>query len=164
MVPSWAATDGQGAVEAPADQEQRFRSFRTSLGKFVANGSAAHLRSAVKEYARTATGGGSVAIDEDAVAHLVRRLQREAQRARQVGQRIVALHGLRRQRVKRLQQLRFGQAAGDGDDEEPIDREPLAERLATQGCQTSPGGAPGSARAAGRSPFAGLRGLIRDKN
>lgn len=58
LVPPWADKDGQGPGPAPAPQ--RFRGFRTSLGKFVSGGNAADLRSALGSYARTATGGRAV--------------------------------------------------------------------------------------------------------
>lgn len=58
LVPAWADTDGQGPGPDPAPQ--RFRGFRTSLGKFVAGGSQDDLRSALGRYAKTATGGRAV--------------------------------------------------------------------------------------------------------
>ena len=59
LVPPWADTDGKGPGPAPAPG--RFRSFRTSLGKFVSNGDARELERALGHYARTATGGRTVA-------------------------------------------------------------------------------------------------------
>lgn len=58
LVPPWADTDGQG--EGPDSEPQRFRGFRTSLGKFVSGGDSDDLRSALGHYAKTATGGRAV--------------------------------------------------------------------------------------------------------
>lgn len=55
LVPPWADKDGQGP--GPVPDEARFRTFRTSLGRFVSNGDSANLRSALRNYAQTATGG-----------------------------------------------------------------------------------------------------------
>lgn len=58
LVPDWAQIDGAGPVAAPGTQ--RFRSFRTSLGGFVASGDGEKLRTALGHFARTATGGRNV--------------------------------------------------------------------------------------------------------
>jgi hypothetical protein len=58
LVPPWADTDGQGP--GPQPDPQRFRSFRTSLGKFVSGGDTKNLRRAIGHYAGTATGGPAV--------------------------------------------------------------------------------------------------------
>lgn len=58
LVPPWADTDGQGP--GPQPEPQRFRRFRTDLGKFVSGGDGGSLRSALGNYARTATGGRAV--------------------------------------------------------------------------------------------------------
>jgi hypothetical protein len=62
LVPPWADEDGQGpGPEPPPD---RFRAFRTSLGKFVSGGGGRggtdELRRALGHYASTATGGRAV--------------------------------------------------------------------------------------------------------
>jgi hypothetical protein len=59
LVPPWADVDGQGPGPPPTNQ--RFRGFRTSLGRFVSGGGQANLRHALGRYAKTATGGSSVA-------------------------------------------------------------------------------------------------------
>lgn len=58
LVPPWADTDGQGP--GPAPEAQRFRGFRSSLGKFVSGGDHADLQAALRGYAGTATGGSAV--------------------------------------------------------------------------------------------------------
>jgi hypothetical protein len=58
LVPDWAQIDGAGPVASPGTQ--RFKSFRTALGRFVAHNDHAQLRSALGHYARTATGGRTV--------------------------------------------------------------------------------------------------------
>jgi hypothetical protein len=57
-VPPWADVDGAGP--GPEPEEQRFRAFRTYLGKFVANGDGDQLRQALRSYARSSTGGSAV--------------------------------------------------------------------------------------------------------
>lgn len=59
LVPPWADTDGAGP--GPEPEDQRFRGFRTSLGRFVASGDRDHLQKAVRNYAKTSTGGSAVA-------------------------------------------------------------------------------------------------------
>lgn len=59
LVPPWADGDGQGPGPPPTNQ--RFRGFRISLGRFVSGGRQANLRHALGRYAKTATGGSSVA-------------------------------------------------------------------------------------------------------
>lgn len=61
LVPSWAneAAGGEGAIQAPT--ERRFAGFRTSLGKFVASGDQGALRSALRSYARSGSGGARTA-------------------------------------------------------------------------------------------------------
>jgi hypothetical protein len=57
-VPGWVETNGQDAI--PQAPPQRFKDFRTSLGKFVASGDGDYLRSAVSSYASGATGGSTI--------------------------------------------------------------------------------------------------------
>jgi len=59
LVPSWA--DDQPGQPLPPPDENRFRAFRASLGKFVSSGSDKYLKSAIGHYARTASGGGTIA-------------------------------------------------------------------------------------------------------
>jgi hypothetical protein len=58
LVPPWADTDGQGP--GPVPEPQRFRGFRTNLGKFVSGGDQADLLAALRGYAGSATGGSAV--------------------------------------------------------------------------------------------------------
>jgi len=59
LVPPWAdANPDQPAPPPPA--EQRFKSFRVNLGKFVTSKEPHHLNRALGEYARKATGGATV--------------------------------------------------------------------------------------------------------
>jgi hypothetical protein len=58
LVPPWADVDGQGP--GPNPEENRFRSFRTHLGKFVASGDGQQLSKALNSYARSSTGGSAV--------------------------------------------------------------------------------------------------------
>ncbi|OYR15171.1 hypothetical protein [Brucella thiophenivorans] len=59
LVPSWA--DDQPNVKLPIPEHQRFRAFRTTFGKAVANGGdKSDIKKALGHYARTATGGNSV--------------------------------------------------------------------------------------------------------
>lgn len=58
LVPPWADTDNQGP--GPTPSPQRFREFRKNLGKFVRAGDQNYLRSALSQYASTATGGSAV--------------------------------------------------------------------------------------------------------
>lgn len=58
LVPPWADIDGAGP--GPKPDENRFKSFRTHLGKFVASGDAEQLRKALHSYARSSTGGSTV--------------------------------------------------------------------------------------------------------
>lgn len=58
LVPPWADVDGAGP--GPKPNENRFKSFRTHLGKFVANGDGQQLRKALHSYASSSTGGSSV--------------------------------------------------------------------------------------------------------
>lgn len=58
LVPPWAAVDGAGP--GPKPEENRFKSFRTHLGKFVASGDGNQLRKALGRYARSSTGGSTV--------------------------------------------------------------------------------------------------------
>jgi len=55
LVPPWADIDGEGP--GPVPDAARFKAFRTSLGRFVASTNSADLRSALRHYAHTATGG-----------------------------------------------------------------------------------------------------------
>lgn len=56
-VPGWVDTDGQPPIpEAPP---QRFKDFRTSLGRFVSSGDGSYLRAAIGSYAGGATGGSA---------------------------------------------------------------------------------------------------------
>lgn len=57
-VPGWVDTDGQPPI--PEVPPQRFKDFRTNLGKFVASGDRDYLRSAVSSYAGAATGGSAI--------------------------------------------------------------------------------------------------------
>jgi hypothetical protein len=59
LVPPWADLDGAGP--GPNPDPHRFQAFRTSLGKFVSQGDGRHLRSALRSYARSSTGGSGVA-------------------------------------------------------------------------------------------------------
>jgi hypothetical protein len=58
LVPPHA--DDTPDVPLPEPVGQRFKSFRTEFGKVAAGSAGASLRSAVREYARAATGGASV--------------------------------------------------------------------------------------------------------
>ena len=58
LVPPWADVDGTGP--GPKPEENRFKSFRTHLGKFVASGDGQQLRKALHSYARSSTGGSTV--------------------------------------------------------------------------------------------------------
>lgn len=58
LVPPWADADGGGP--GPEPPPNRFQSFRTSLGRFVSRGDKTYLRSALREYARSSTGGSAV--------------------------------------------------------------------------------------------------------
>ena len=58
LVPPWADVDGQGP--GPLPEPNRFRGFRTSLGRFVSGGDPGDLHKALGKYARTATGGSGV--------------------------------------------------------------------------------------------------------
>lgn len=58
LVPPWADIDGAGP--GPKPEENRFQSFRTHLGKYVASGDAQHLGQALRSYARSSTGGSGV--------------------------------------------------------------------------------------------------------
>lgn len=58
LVPPWADVDGAGP--GPDPEENRFRSFRTHLGKFVASGDGQQLSKALHSYARSSTGGSGV--------------------------------------------------------------------------------------------------------
>lgn len=60
LVPPWA--DSEPNAPLPESEGQRFREFRTHLGKFVSGGGSdgERLRTALGSYARKATGGGSV--------------------------------------------------------------------------------------------------------
>lgn len=58
LVPPWADVDGAGP--GPEPQPNRFRGFRTSLGRFVSSGDRAYLHKALRGYARSATGGSAV--------------------------------------------------------------------------------------------------------
>ncbi|MCC8616816.1 hypothetical protein [Xanthomonas vesicatoria] len=58
LVPPWADVDGQGP--GPDPEENRFKSFRTHLGKFVASGDGQQLSKALHSYARSSTGGSAV--------------------------------------------------------------------------------------------------------
>jgi hypothetical protein len=57
LVPPWADVDGLGPGAPPPPD--RFRAFRTSLGKFVSSGDGTYLRHALGHYTRTATGGAT---------------------------------------------------------------------------------------------------------
>lgn len=58
LVPPWADVDGAGP--GPEPQDNRFKSFRTHLGKYVARGDGQQLRKALGSYARSSTGGSTV--------------------------------------------------------------------------------------------------------
>lgn len=58
LVPPWADVDGAGP--GPEPQPNRFRGFRTSLGRFVSSGDRTYLHKALRGYARSATGGSTV--------------------------------------------------------------------------------------------------------
>lgn len=58
LVPPWADVDGAGP--GPKPEENRFRPFRTHLGKFVSSGDEGQLRKALRSYARSSTGGAAV--------------------------------------------------------------------------------------------------------
>jgi hypothetical protein len=57
LVPPWADLDGAGP--GPRPQPNRFRGFRTSLGRFVSTGNQSHLQKALSGYATSATGGSA---------------------------------------------------------------------------------------------------------
>lgn len=57
FVPSWVDTEGQPPLPEP--MPQRFKDFRTNLGRFVSSGDRAYLRAAVGSYAGGATGGSA---------------------------------------------------------------------------------------------------------
>lgn len=59
LVPPWADANPDQPIPPPPAQ-QRFRSFRVNLGKFVKSGENHYLHRALGEYARTATGGSSI--------------------------------------------------------------------------------------------------------
>lgn len=59
LVPPWADPDDHGP--GPTPDPNRFQSFRINLGKFISSGESISLRRALGHYARTATGGHSVA-------------------------------------------------------------------------------------------------------
>lgn len=58
LVPPGADVDGDGL--GPKPDEQRFRAFRTPLGKFVASGDEDQLRRTLRNYASFSTGGSTV--------------------------------------------------------------------------------------------------------
>lgn len=58
LVPPWADVDGGGV--GPTPPPNRFQGFRTALGKFVKTGNQSYLRSALRSYAATSTGGAAV--------------------------------------------------------------------------------------------------------
>lgn len=58
LVPEHA--DATPNVPLPPPSPQRFRSFRTEFGRVVAGAAGASLRSAIREYAREASGGSAV--------------------------------------------------------------------------------------------------------
>lgn len=58
LVPPWADVDGAGS--GPEPQPNRFRGFRTSLGRFVSSGDQTYLHKALRGYVRSATGGSAV--------------------------------------------------------------------------------------------------------
>ena len=58
LVPPWADVDGAGP--GPEPEANRFKSFRTHLGRFVSSGDGAQLRKALRSYARSSTGGSAV--------------------------------------------------------------------------------------------------------
>lgn len=58
LVPPWADVDGSGP--GPKPEENRFKSFRTHLGRFVGSGDGQQLQKALRSYAQSATGGSAV--------------------------------------------------------------------------------------------------------
>lgn len=58
LVPPWADIDGAGP--GPAPPPNRFKGFRTSLGRFVSSGDRTYLYKALRGYSRSATGGSAV--------------------------------------------------------------------------------------------------------
>lgn len=60
LIPPWA--DSEPNSPQPEPEAQRFRGFRTHLGQFVSGGGSdqTKLRSALGNYARKATGGGTI--------------------------------------------------------------------------------------------------------
>ncbi len=58
LVPPWADVDGSGP--GPEPEANRFRSFRTALGRYVASGDGQQLTKALGSYARSSTGGSTV--------------------------------------------------------------------------------------------------------
>jgi hypothetical protein len=58
LVPPWADVDGRGT--GPTPPPNRFQGFRTALGKFVRTGNQSYMRSALRSYASTSTGGSAV--------------------------------------------------------------------------------------------------------
>lgn len=58
LVPPWADVDGGGP--GPEPEPDRFRGFRTSLGRYVGAGDHSYLTKAMRSYARSSTGGSTV--------------------------------------------------------------------------------------------------------
>lgn len=57
-IPSWVDIDGLPPIPDPPPQ--RFKDFRTNLGRFVSSGDGSYLRAAISSYAGVATGGSGV--------------------------------------------------------------------------------------------------------
>lgn len=60
IVPPWADTDGNGP--GPAPDPNRFKGFRTQMGKFVSSGDGGKLRKALGRYARDTLGGRATGV------------------------------------------------------------------------------------------------------
>lgn len=61
LVPSWAA-DANSPPNAPPPDTSRFKAFRQALGSYIKENNKGKLNSALGHYARTASGGGSTAV------------------------------------------------------------------------------------------------------
>jgi hypothetical protein len=61
LIPSWAA-DVNSSPQTPAPDTSRFKAFRQEIGAFVKENNSSKLNSALGYYARTATHGGSTAV------------------------------------------------------------------------------------------------------
>lgn len=58
LVPPWADVDSAGP--GPAPESDRFRGFRTALGRYVGSSDPSYLTKALRHYTRSSTGGSTV--------------------------------------------------------------------------------------------------------